>query len=104
MVRIDLVQTDAGLALRGDLTVDTVNDAFRTTPAFSGEECALDLAAVGNTDSAGVALLVYWMQEAARRNCRLRPCNAPDQMKSLIRILGLTELLAQDSPGVPGQG
>ena len=101
---IDLIQNDAGLALRGDLTVDTVNEAFRATPAFTGKECALDLAAVGNTDSAGVALLVFWMQEATRSNCRLRPCNAPDQIKSLIRILGLTEVLAQDSPGVPGQG
>ena len=104
MGKVRVVQTDAGLSLRGDLTVDTVSGVLQATRPLAGKDCVLDLSEVGNVDSAGLALLVYWMQEATRRNCRLRPCNVPGRTRSLMRILGLTELLAPDPPEGSGQG
>ena len=101
---VQVVQTETGLSLRGDLTVDTVNQALQSTRAFAGNECILDLAAVDHVDSAGLALLVYWMAEAARKNCRLRPCNVPGRIQSLMRILGLADLLTSDPPDGPGRG
>ena len=101
---VQVTHTDTGLSLRGDLTVDTVNGALQANRGFAGNECTLDLAAVDNVDSAGLALLVYWMQEAAARNCRLRPCNVPDRIRSLMRILGLTELLDPEPPEDSGKG
>ena len=90
---VEVRQTETGYALHGDLTVDTVSKIFPRTPAFSAGDCALDLTGVSNTDSAGLALLVYWIQGAAARGCRLTPRGAPAQMRSLVSVSGLDGIL-----------
>ena len=89
----EISRTETGFMLAGDLTVDTVSGIYRRTPGFDSAECSLDLSGVTNTDSSGLALLVYWIRRAEAENCRLIPCHAPEQMKSLIRVSGLAGLL-----------
>ena len=81
------------LTLSGELTVDTVSGIHRQMPSFAAGQCALDLSGVSSTDSAGLALLVHWIQTAANQNCALEPCDAPPQMVSLIRVSGLSGIL-----------
>lgn len=88
-----ITPTDTGYALAGELTVDTVSGVYGQTPAFSGSRCELDLSGVTGTDSSGLALLLYWMQQAAARGCVLSPHGAPRQMRSLLRVSGLEGLL-----------
>ncbi len=89
-----MAETPGGYVLRGELTVDTVNPLFRVAPDFKGRECFLDLAEVGNTDSAGLALLVHWAQEAKKRGCSLQLRNASEQMLTMVRIHGLLDLFS----------
>ncbi len=96
-------ETTGTVSLRGDLTVDTVSRLFRAMPAFTENERTLDLSAVENADSAGLALLVYWVQEASRHHCRLRTCHIPAQVLSLIRLQGLTDCLTSHLSGDDGR-
>jgi phospholipid transport system transporter-binding protein len=98
---VQLVGDGQELALRGDLTVDTAAAAFRQQPAFPEGVCRLDLSGVGRSDSAGLALLVYWVRQGKAVGCDLRPVNPPRQMRSLMRVAGLDDLLGEESPGLP---
>ncbi len=90
---MEITRDDGGFSLRGDLTVDNAAAAYRSTPDFPAGDCRLDLAGIENTDSAGLALLVYWIRQAEAAGCRLIPENAPAQMRSLLRVAGLGMLI-----------
>ncbi|MBF6309145.1 STAS domain-containing protein, partial [Nocardia farcinica] len=57
-----------------------------------GEVC-FDLQAVTRSDSAGLALLVEWMQFARQQDRKLSFRNLPDQLRDIARISGLEDLL-----------
>ncbi len=57
-------------------------------------QVTLDLSAVSYSDSTGVALLVEWLKIARRRQIQLTLSNLPTQMRALIQVSGLTELLS----------
>lgn len=59
-------------------------------------QVVVDLSAVGAADSAAVALLVYWLQQARRCQHRLQFVNIPPQMHGLIEVAGLSGLLPGD--------
>ena len=94
---LQMVADGAGLALHGDLSVDTVAGGFQQNITFPSGECRLDLSGVGKSDSAGLALLVFWMHRAESAGCRLIPVNAPPQMRSLLQVADLDQLLADES-------
>lgn len=52
-----------------------------------------DLAAVSRSDSAGVALLVEWMQLAAERQLEIEFRHLPEQMRAIAHASNLDELL-----------
>lgn len=104
--------------VQGDLTFDTVgallDDSLRQLRAAAsaggdgdGDSAAsfaptlaprltIDLAGVGRSDSAGVALLVEWLRrlDGPRGQGRvLRFINIPPQMRAIVQISDLDELL-----------
>lgn len=83
-------------ALGGDLDGAAVATLWpRGRELFDGRTALrVDLAGVGQTDSAGVALLVYWRGQAARCRQSLQFVNIPPQMRGLIRVAGLENLLS----------
>ena len=60
---------------------------------FSADGIALDLAEVTEVDSAAVSLLLEWRRGAERRRQRIRFVNLPENLKSLAKLYGFTELL-----------
>lgn len=81
------------LRIEGDLT-------FATIPALAGLHwqegpLAVDLAGLGTTDSATVALLVTWVRAARQEGKVLTLEGLPERLRQLIGVHGL-EPLFQD--------
>ena len=85
------------MTVEGELNFTTVPALWRqaqTRLNFTERRTlALDLGAVTRADSAGVALLVDWLGQARKGGCELRFVNVPAQMRSIIEVSGLTELI-----------
>lgn len=86
---------DGRCALRGPITVTNVvallADGDRILTAA---EVTVDLAGVTEVDSAAVSLLLEWRRQATRRGGTIRFVNLPDNLTSLARLYGVTELLS----------
>lgn len=82
-------------AVEGELTFDTVPALYRASAAwFAGtDEVVIDLARVTRVDSAGLALLIDWLQRAERAGRPLRFANIPETVQTLLRISGLDNQL-----------
>lgn len=59
-----------------------------------GETVAIDLAGVGGSDSAGLALLIEWLSIARAAGRRLRFENIPAQLHQLEDLSDVDELIA----------
>lgn len=80
------------MQLHGALTVKTARRLFDRTPRFRSAETHLDLAAVSEADSAGLALLVHWFNLAQAARGRLTFTNASPQLRQIAKITNLAEL------------
>lgn len=81
--------------LSGALSFHTVPDLWQQTRGlFNGcPALTIDLSGVERSDSAGLALLVEWMREAARCGAELRFVNMPAQMLAIARVSSLDRIL-----------
>lgn len=94
------LQGDGTLAVSGVLTFDAVPDVLKQSAAWidkAGGPITMDLKEVRRADSAGLALLVEWLRRAKEKGRQLRFVNVPDQVRSLIRVNGLSEALGVDN-------
>jgi phospholipid transport system transporter-binding protein len=76
---------------------------FATVPALAARSAELfrdnhnliiDLQEVRRADSAGLALLIEWQRQAARRRCVLSFANTPAQLLAMARVSGVEQLLS----------
>jgi len=85
--------------LSGELSFSSVPGVLRESQKSlascmgSGIGIAIDLQAVGRSDSAGIALLVEWARSARRQNSEITFLNIPPQMLALTRLSGLEAVL-----------
>ena len=80
--------------VRGQLTFTTVPQFFTHTTAMfaSGDgPVTVDLAGVTLADSAGIALLVEWQQQARAANRALQFANIPEQVRKVVHVSGLQQ-------------
>ena len=82
-------------SLGGILSFLTVPDLLAETETLFKEsgDVLVDLSEVIKSDSAGVALLVEWMNEAHRQNQEIQFLDIPSQMLGLVRVSGLDQVL-----------
>jgi phospholipid transport system transporter-binding protein len=62
---------------------------------FTASQVTVDLAAVTEVDSSALSLLLEWRREAGRNRRTIRYRNLPDNLTSLARLYGVTELLGE---------
>jgi phospholipid transport system transporter-binding protein len=80
--------------LRGPVTIQNAAAVLEEgNRLFAADRVTLDLAAVTEVDSAAVSLLLEWRRAAGRRNQRIEFINLPDNLKSLAKLYGVTELI-----------
>jgi len=80
--------------LTGPLTLDTVPALHARSRAWFSQraQLELDLSAISQTDSAGLALLVTWLSEASASGGSLRFVSPPESLSALVRINGLSAI------------
>lgn len=88
---------DGAFAMSGQLTFQTVpqfhehaGDLFKN----SARPVTIDMRGVTLADSAGLALMIEWLQSARAAQREIVFTNIPDQMHDLIRVNGLTRVFA----------
>ena len=63
---------------------------------FTEQETTLDLSGVTEVDSAAVSLLFEWRRAALAANRRIRYINLPDNLTSLAKLYGVTEIVSAE--------
>ncbi|ALP54578.1 hypothetical protein Tel_16255 [Candidatus Tenderia electrophaga] len=93
-------QAPGAFSLGGELSFATVPDLVGAGARLFDDaaEVEVDLAEVGRSDSAGLALLVSWMRLARRHDKRLSFHQVPEQLVGLAKVSGVAQLLALETP------
>ncbi len=94
-MRTTLTRDDEfGYRLAGDLTFATIPTLHDNAAVdFSGDTSRIDLGEVQHVDSAGLALLLEWVQQAAQAGRQIDFVNVPTQLRSLVEVTGLAGVL-----------
>jgi phospholipid transport system transporter-binding protein len=81
--------------LRGDVSFQTAEDILRSSEKlFAGlENVDVNLSAVEQTDSAGLALLLEWISRAAGAEAEIRFSNIPKKIQAIAVTADISELL-----------
>ena len=85
-------RADGRYEIRGQITFQTVPQYFNHTPQMlQGDDgpVTIDLAGVTLADSAGIALLVEWQQQARAAGRPLQFVNIPEQVCKIIYVSSL---------------
>ena len=80
--------------LKGSVTMDNARAIMEEGQAlFNHEDVKVDLAGVDEVDSSAVSILLQWMREAKLRNQPILFFNLPANLKSLIALYGVDEMI-----------
>ncbi|HJT50353.1 MAG TPA: STAS domain-containing protein [Nitrosospira sp.] len=82
------------LSVEGSVTIDNVVSVVaRGMGLLDRGDVTIDLAGLTEADSSVVSLLLEWRREAARRNRQVCIANMPENLQSLVRLYGVSELI-----------
>jgi phospholipid transport system transporter-binding protein len=87
----------AVVEIAGALTFDTVPTFYQGSDTWlknTSGELTVDLQRVTRTDSAGVALMLEWLELAKQSGRTIRFTNLSDQIHQIIRVSGLERAFA----------
>ena len=86
---------DGHFELRGDVSFQTAEDILRSSEKLFAGLASIDvnLAAVGETDSSGLALLLEWISRAAGAKAEIRFSNIPEKIHAIAVTAEISELL-----------
>ena len=90
-------QQDGSFALHGELSfaaVPALVTQSRVWLATGEDSITINMATVGRADSAGLALMLEWVKLARQSGKQIKFINIPDQLNSLIRVSGLSDVFA----------
>ena len=88
----ELQITGQKISPKGDLVAEKIRALYEHSPIFGSADYEIDLAEVRKSDSAGLALLVYWYRQAGDKNGRIVFKNCPESMMEIARLNGLGEM------------
>src|SRR5262245_24915251 len=86
--------SDGRYRIRGPLTLATVTSLLEEArQRLQGPEIHVDLSGVTQADSAAVGMLLAWVRDASTGNRRIRFENLNENLRSLIALYGVGELI-----------
>ena len=90
---------DGNWLIRGELVFATVPKLLaQAAPLFNGqEELVIDLSGVTHSDSAGLALVLEWLDECRQAGRGLRFRKPPQSMLDIARVSNVSDLLPLSS-------
>lgn len=100
--------SENGLTARGDGVFEiSGNLTFQTVPRFqdqagsllqgNAQPVTIDMKGVTQSDSAGLALMIEWLQMARAAQRELVFAHIPEQMRDLIRVNGLQQMFSLEN-------
>lgn len=94
-----LCQSAGQFSLAGDLSFETVPQLVDVGAQLfqAGDQVCIDLAQVGRSDSAGLALLMSWLRLARQQGMHLRFRQVPAQLLGLAQVSGVEHILSLES-------
>ncbi len=91
--------TDARIfSIKGSLTFQTAPELLVQSEKWmteSSDSVTIDFSSAGRTDSAGIALMLEWIELAKKQNLELKFENIPDQINEFVETNGLDHLIRQ---------
>ena len=92
--------------LAGVLSFDTATAVLRRGDlAFTGQQASsVDLSGVTHADSAGLSVLLTWVERARREGRKLRYTALPAQLLKIARLCAVEPLLAAAESAAPAGG
>ncbi len=96
MAAVEIIDDgDGGFSLKGELTFDTVSDLLdRGQHVFSEHsKIVLDLQGIERTDSAGLALLIEWVNWANHSVREISYEHVPERLINIAKISEVESLL-----------
>ena len=94
-----LCQSSGQFSLTGDLSFETVPQLVDAGAQLfqAGDQVCIDLAQIGRSDSAGLALLMSWLRLARQSGKQLSFQQVPPQLLGLARVSGVEHILSLES-------
>jgi len=88
-------ETDGTFLIKGLLNQTTVSDLWKQKELFvaDNDQLVIDLASVTHSDSSGLAFLTCLKSEAVKSKQQLSLINIPIQLKKLIELSHMEEVL-----------
>ena len=90
----ELQIADQLISLNGDLIAEKIRSLYDQSPKFGGGDYEIDLAGVQKSDSAGLALLVYWYRQASDKNSGVVFKHCPESLLEIARLNGLEKMFS----------
>lgn len=90
------IETNAqgAVAVRGAITFDNAADALRAAPRMPRDgKLDVDLSALTDADSVGLAVLIAWAAQARALGTNLRYLGAPQALRNLAHLSDVDSLL-----------
>ena len=87
----------------GVLDASTAGDVLEQSESRFSEAADIDVdfVGVGESDSAGLALLIEWLRAARQSGRKIHFANVPAQIEALARISEVEDLIGTPTPAVP---
>ena len=83
--------------VQGPMIMDNARSILEEgTSLFNHDAVEVDLAGVDEVDSSAISILLQWLREAQHRNQGLTFINLPENLKSLVTLYGVLELIPQE--------
>lgn len=90
---LESVSTDT-FKLVGELNFDTVPSLLKKSDSLlAGTAITLDLSGVTRSNSAGIALLLTWKEQAQQADKQLSLINVPEKMQTIAEFSGVNDLV-----------
>jgi phospholipid transport system transporter-binding protein len=86
----------------GVLDATTATEMLKQSESrFTQPQIEVDLGGVGESDSAGLALLIEWLRLARQSSRKIQFANVPGQIEALARISEVEDLIGTPTPAEP---
>ncbi len=86
------------ITVQGSLTIDNVVEVtLRGLELFDQPRRVIDLEKINEVDSTVISMMLEWLRLAHKKGCQLQFVNLPQNLKSLIQLYGIADLIPIDA-------
>ncbi len=86
------------MTVQGSVTIENVVVMTQRGMAlFDQPRRVIDLEKITDVDSTVISMMLEWMRTAHKKGCQLQFVNLPENLKSLVQLYGIADLIPMDA-------